>query len=334
MARLIADLPYDLQLEVFKRSNTDDLTQLLIATVKYNQLKIKAASDSKDNEAELSKLRSLIQTCLEKILQSDVPANRTEEERRTYYNKMSSPEGKRKGNQQFITLKIMFQLLELFDTDNSLLTTNQLQALKQSSIFDIFHGFKLQDLFWETLRSAAAGQIKFIRMEINHNSRKSGPEHFVVPTISENDGILKTLKNNDLQVEFAIFGNLCLRYLQENPEFEPKYVNTDGKINEFFSIEDIEILDKYLEFYDRNPNHKTLPGLAVRNIHSGHVLNDHIHSNRFRPEYYWYGIFRQAKTFHEDVCNNVWDNSKLHVTFLTRCVYHRRECVLAALRLE
>ena len=329
MAQIIADLPYDVQLEVFKRTNDDDLTQLLIATVKHNQLKIKTTTDSNNQDAELSKLRSLAQNCLIKILRTNEPVNDKDEDRRAYYEKMSSPEGKRKGDQRFLTLKILFQLLELYNTDNELLTTDQLDALKRSSIIDIFHGFKLQDLFWETLKLAAAGQIKFIKIEINHNNKNPGPEHFVIPTVPDNDEILQILKDNDLQVEFAIFGNLCLRYLQKNSEYEPTYVNTDVKINEFFRVEDIEILDKYLEFYSRDS--KTIPGLAVRNIHSGHVLNNDVPSNRFRPEYYWYGFFKPAKTFHEDVCENVWDNPKIHVTFLTKCVYHRRECVLAAI---
>ena len=334
MARIIADLPYDLQLEVFKKTNDDDLTQLLIATVKYNQLKIKTALDSDDQDAELSKLRSLAQNCLTKILKTNEPVNEKDEDRREYYEKMSSPEGKRKGDQQFLTLKILFQLLELFDIDNQLLTTNQLHALKRSSIIDIFHGFKLEDLFWETLRAAAAGQIKFIKLEIDHNNKNPGPQHFVVPSISDDDKILKTLKDNNLQVEFAIFGNMCLTYMQNNTEHEPKYVKTNAKLNEFFSLEDLELAKRYVHHYNQSPETPIIPDLAVRNIHSGHVLNNDLRTNRFRPEYYWYGFCKPAKTFQEDVMQNIWDNSKIHVTFLTKCFYHRRECVLAALRFE
>lgn len=332
MARIIANLPYDLQLEVFSRTNNDDLTQLLIATVKHNRLKSRETSDSQDHEIELSKLRSLIQNSLKKILKSDAPTYKTVEERKIYYEKMSSPEGEHKENRPvFLTPKIIFQLLELFDTD-SFMTTEQLDILKRSSSFDIFHGFKLQELFWETLRAAAAGHIKFIKVEFDYRNHDPILQHLVVPSIPDNDKILKTLKNNDLQVEFAIFGNLCLRYMQKTPGFEPKYVKTDVKINEFLSDEDFNMANKYVERY-RQPD-KSFPDLAIRNIHSGHVLNNDTPTNRFRPEFYWYGIMRPALPFHDAVCDNIWNNPKMHVSFLTKCFFHRRECVLAALRFE
>jgi len=332
MAGIITNLPYDLQLEVFKRTNYDDLTSLLIATVKHSKLKIRAAEEPENPEYEvkLSKLKILINRCLDRLLKTE-SSIKSEEERISHYAKMSSPLGRwKQGDGEFLTLKIVFQLIELLEFDSGFLSPEQFDILKKSSILDFFHGFKLQDQFWELLRAAAAAQIQFIRIEYENPNGK--PVYFVIPTISSNDKIISLVENNNLQVEFSVFGSLVLRHLKRDPDFTPKFADFFVKANEFYKPDDVHLIEKYLKCY--NGPTGSVPHLAVRHIHSGHILNDDVPTNKYRPEFYWSGFMKDGKQLHEDILDNFWNNAKMHLTFFGNCFLHRRECIWAAIQLE